>query len=109
MTEIQCTNISFAQRTIDDLVSRDKPFTLSLSPGDTGSLHHIAIQSDHLHSDFVMSLAKSTYQRVINGTGILLDVTDKNADALYHMLSAYTAKSTHSVFVGNLGLSEVTK
>ena len=103
MTEIQQTNIGFAQRIIDDLVARDKPFTLTLNAGDTGSLHNIAIQSNHLHSDFVMNIAKTTYQRVMSGTGIIFEVTEQNADSLYHMLSAYTAKHDQYGVVKSLG------
>lgn len=102
MNEIQCTNIGFAQRTIDDLVSRDKPFTLSLSPGDTGSLHHIAIQSDHLHSGFIRKLEATLRQRVNNGTGVILEV-DSDADLYYHVLSSYIAEHDKVGVVKSLG------
>ncbi len=91
MTEIQQTNIAAANFIIDELY-RDKPFNLVLDVGETGALYHIASESHHLHSDFVQKLEATLRQRVNNGTGVILEVSDSNADLYYHMLSIYVEK-----------------
>lgn len=90
MTEIQQTNIAVANYIIDELY-KDKPFNLVLNAGETGVLYHIASESHHLHSDFVQKLEATLKQRVNNGTGIILEVSDSNADIYYHVLSNYIA------------------
>ena len=91
MTEIQQTNIAVANFIIGELY-KDKPFNLVLNPGETGALYHIASESHHLHSDFVRKLETTLRQRVNNGTGIILEVSNSNADLYYHMLSIYIEK-----------------
>ncbi len=91
MTEIQRTNIEVANFIIDEL-AKDKPFNLVLDAGQTGTLYNIASESHHLHSSFVKGLTVSTWQRVRNGTGIILEINDSTADLHYHMLSSYIAK-----------------
>lgn len=75
-------NCEFAERLIGDLV-QDKPFTITLGSGDTGSLHEIA--KEMKASDLVDQLEG----RVKNGTGISFVVNQDKADQLYHMLSSY--------------------
>ena len=91
MTEIQQTNIAVANFIIGEL-HKDKPFNLKLDAGEIGALYHIASESHHLHSDFVRKLEATLKQRVNNGTGIILEVSDSNADMYYHMLSIYIEK-----------------
>ena len=91
MTEIQQTNISVANFIIGEL-HKDKPFNLVLNAGQTGALYHITSESHHLHSDFVRKLETTLRQRVNNGTGVILEVSDSSADLYYHMLSIYVEK-----------------
>ena len=102
MTEIQQTNIAVANYIIGEL-HKDKPFNLVLNAGQTGSLYIIASESHHLHSDLVKGLTVATWQRVRNGTGIILEVNDSNADPYYHMLSSYIAKFDQYGVVKSLG------
>ena len=90
MTEIQQTNIAVANFIIGEL-HKDKPFNLVLDAGQTGALYNITNESHHLHSDFVRKLEATLRQRVNNGTGIILEVSDSNADLYYHVLSNYIA------------------
>ena len=91
MTEIQKTNIAVANFIIGEL-HKEKPFNLKLDAGQTGALYNIASESHHLHSDFVRKLEATLKQRVNNGTGIILEVSNSNADLYYHMLSIYVEK-----------------
>lgn len=91
MTEIQQTNIAVANFIIGEL-HKDKPFNLVLDTGETGALYHIASESHHLHSNFVRKLEATLRQRVNNGTGVILELSDSNADLYYHMLSSYIAE-----------------
>ena len=102
MTEIQQTNIAVANYIIDELY-RDKPFNLVLDAGETGALYHIASESHHLHSGFVRKLEATLRQRVNNGTGVILEVSDSNADLYYHMLSSYIAEFDQYGVVKALG------
>lgn len=90
MTEIQQTNIAVANFIISEL-HKDKPFNLVLNAGQTGALYNIASESHHLHSGFVRKLEATLKQRVNNGTGIILEVSDSNADLYDHVLSNYIA------------------
>ena len=90
MTEIQQTNIAVANFIIGELY-KDKPFNLVLNAGETGALYNIASESRHLHSDFVQKLEATLRQRVNNDTGVILEVSDSNADLYYHVLSNYIA------------------
>lgn len=91
MTEIQQTNIAVANFIIGELY-KDKPFNLVLDAGQTGALYNITNESHHLHSGFVRKLEATLRQRVNNGTGIILEVSNSNADLYYHMLSIYVEK-----------------
>ena len=90
MTEIKQTNIAVANLIIGEL-HKEKPFNLKLDAGQTGALYNIASESHHLHSSFVRKLEATLRQRVNNGTGIILEVSDSNADLYYHVLSNYIA------------------
>ena len=102
MTEIQQTNIAVANFIIGEL-HKEKPFNLVLDAGETGALYHIASESHHLHSNFVRKLEATLRQRVNNGTGVILEVSDLNADLYYHMLSSYIAKFDQYGVVKSLG------
>ena len=102
MTEIQQTNIAVANFIIGEL-HKDKPFNLVLDAGETGALYHIASESHHLHSNFVRKLEATLRQRVNNGTGVILEVSDSNADLHYHMLSSYIAEFDQYGVVKALG------
>ena len=90
MTEIQQTNIAVANYIIDEL-HKDKPFSLVLDAGQTGSLYSIASDVTHLHSEFARKLEATLRQRVSTGTGVILEI-NSNAYLYYHMLSSYTEK-----------------
>ena len=47
MTEIQLTNVQFAQLQIDNLVARDKPYIETWSAGDVGSFNAILNAVDY--------------------------------------------------------------
>ena len=102
MTEIQQTNIAVANFIIGEL-HKDKPFNLVLDTGETGALYHIASESHHLHSNFVRKLEATLKQRVNNGTGVILELSDSNADLYYHMLSSYIAEFDQYGVVKALG------
>ena len=102
MNETQQKNIAVATYIIDEL-HKDKPFNLVLDAGETGALYHIASESHHLHSNFVRKLEATLRQRVNNGTGVILEVSDSNADLYYHMLSSYIAKFDQYGVVKSLG------
>lgn len=91
MTEIQRTNVEVCNQIIAQL-GASRPFNLKLDAGQTGSLYNIASESHHLHSDYVRKLTVTLWQRVNNGTGVILEINDSNADVLYHMLASYIAK-----------------
>ena len=88
MTEIQRTNIGFAEFAIDQLY-KPKPFNLVLGAGDTGSLHNIA---SGLDGCFSVSVAKATEQRVKNGTGVSIEINTSNCDSFYGILRKYIAE-----------------
>jgi len=102
MTEIQLTNVQVANFIIDELY-KEKPFNLVLDASETVALCHIASESHHLHSNLVKGLTVTTWQRVRNGTGIILEINDSNADLYYHMLSSYIAKHDRFSVVKSLG------
>ena len=102
MTEIQQTNIAVANFIIGEL-HKEKPFNLVLDAGETGALYHIASESYHLHSNFVRKLEATLRQCVNNGTGVILEVSDSNADLYYHMLSSYIAEFDQYGVVKALG------
>ena len=88
MTEIQQTNVGVANFTIGEL-HKEKPFNLVLDVGETGSLHEIAVATQHLHSGFVGWVEQVTKGHVLNGTGVIIKVQEDFSDSFYHMLSTY--------------------
>ena len=101
MTEIQQTNIAVANFIIGELC-KDKPFSLVLDPGQTGSLYSIASESHHLHGEFVRKLESTLKQRASDGTGVILEI-NSNAYLYYHMLSSYIEKFDQHGVVKSLG------
>lgn len=104
MTEILEIAKDFAvTNLIIDELYKEKPFNLVLDAGEKGALYHIASESHHLHSNFVRKLEATLKQRVNNGTGVILEVSDSNADLYYHMLSSYIAEHDKFGVVESLG------
>ena len=104
MTEIQKTNIQFAQLQIDNLVARDKPYIDSWSAGDVGSFNAILNAVD-FDNEFTFDMRGWSRQRVKSGTGAMLEINEMNADKLYHLFTCYLSKLPSSVV---LALGEVS-
>ena len=96
MTEIQKTNIQFAQLQIDNLVARDKPYIDSWSAGDVGSFNAI-INAVDFDNEFTFDMRGWSRQRVKSGTGAMLEINEMNADKLYHLFSSYLSGLPRSV------------
>ena len=88
MTEIQLTNVEFAKLQIDNLVAKDKPYIESWSAGDVGSFNAIVNAVDY-DNEFTFNMRGWSRQRVVNGTGGMIEVNEMNADELYHLFSCY--------------------
>lgn len=88
MTEIQKTNIQFAQRQLDNLVARDKPYIDSWSAGDVGSFNAILNAVD-FDNEFTFDMRGWSRQHVKSGTGAMLEINEMNADKLYHLFMTY--------------------
>ena len=88
MTEIQKTNIRFAQLQINNLVARDKPYIDSWSAGDVGSFNAILNAVD-FDNEFTFDMRGWSRQRVKSGTGAMIEINEMNADKLYHLFSSY--------------------
>ncbi|WP_180126499.1 MULTISPECIES: hypothetical protein [unclassified Acinetobacter] len=88
MTEIQLTNVEFAQLQIDNLVAKDKPYIETWSAGDVGSFNAIVNAVDY-DNEFTFNMRGWSRQRVVNGTGGMVEVNEMNADELYHLFSCY--------------------
>ncbi|WP_180173099.1 hypothetical protein [Acinetobacter sp. YH12029] len=88
MTEIQLTNVEFAQLQIDNLVAKDKPYIETWSAGDVGSFNAIVNAIDY-DNEFTFNMRGWSRQRVVNGTGGMIEVNEMNADELYHLFSCY--------------------
>ena len=104
MTEIQKTNIQFAQLQIDNLVARDKPYIDSWSAGDVGSFNAI-INAVDFDNEFTSDMCGWSRQRVNSGTGAMLEINEMNADKLYHLFTCYLSGLPRSVV---LALGEVS-
>ena len=104
MTEIQLTNIQFAQLQLDNLVARDKPYIDSWSAGDVGSFNAIVNAVDY-DNEFTFDMRGWSRQRVKSGTGAMLEINEMNADKLYHLFSTYLSGLPRSVV---LSLGEVS-
>lgn len=88
MTEIQKTNIQFAQLQLDNLIARDKPYIDSWSAGDVGSFNAILNAVD-FDNEFTFDMRGWSRQRVKSGTGAMIEVNEMNADKLYHLFTCY--------------------
>ena len=88
MTEIQRTNIRFAQLQLDNLIARDKPYIDSWSAGEVGSFNAILNAVD-FDNEFTFDMRGWSRQRVISGTGAMLEINEMNADKLYHLFTTY--------------------
>ena len=104
MTEIQKTNIQFAQLQIDNLIARDKPYIDSWSAGDVGSFNAI-INAVDFDNEFTFDMRGWSRQRVNSGTGAMLEINEMNADKLYHLFTCYLSGLPRSVV---LALGEVS-
>ena len=104
MTEIQKTNIQFAQLQLDNLVAKDKPYIESWSAGDVGSFNAILNAVD-FDNEFTFDMRGWSRQRVISGTGAMIEINEMNADKLYHLFTCYLSKLPSGVV---LALGEVS-
>lgn len=104
MTEIQKTNIQFAQLQIDNMTARDKPYIESWSAGDVGSFNAILNAVD-FDNEFTFDMRGWSRQRIQSGTGALIEINEMNADKLYHLFSTYLSGLPRSVV---LSLGEVS-
>lgn len=101
MTEIQKTNIQFAQLQIDNMTARDKPYIDSWNAGDVGSFNAILNAVD-FDNEFTFDMRGWSRQRIQSGTGALIEINEMNADKLYHLFSTYLSGLPESV-VQSLG------
>ena len=104
MTEIQLTKPQFAQLQIDNLVAKDKPYIETWSAGDVGSFNAIVNAVDY-DNKFTFNMRGWSRQRVVNGTGGMIEVNEMNADELYHLFSCYLSGLPRNVMES---LKEVT-
>ena len=103
MTEIQKTNIQFAQLQIDNMTARDKPYIDSWNAGDVGSFNAILNAVD-FDNEFTFDMRGWSRQRIQSGTGALIEINEMNADKLYHLFSTYLSGLPRNVV---LSLGEV--
>ena len=82
MTEIQLTNVQFAQIQIDNLIAKDKPYIETWSAGDVGSFNAILNAVDY-DNEFTYNMRGWSRQRVKSGTGAMIEVNEMNADQLW--------------------------
>lgn len=104
MTEIQLTNVQFAQLQLDNLVAKDKPYIESWSAGDVGSFNAILNAVD-FDNEFTYNMRGWSRQRVKSGTGAMIEVNEMNADQLYHLYTCYLSKLPSGVV---MALGEVS-
>ena len=104
MTEIQKTNIRFAQLQLNNLVAKDKPYIETWSAGDVGSFNAI-INAVDFDNEFTFDMRGWSRQRVKSGTGAMLEINEMNADKLYHLFTCYLHKLPSGVV---LSLQEVS-
>lgn len=97
MTEIQLTNIQFAELQLDNLVAKDKPYIESWSAGDVGSFNAIVNAVDY-DNEFTYNMRGWSRQRVKSGTGAMIEV---NADQLYHLFASYLGGAPSKKEVSN--------
>ena len=104
MTEIQQTNIQFAQLQIDNMTARDKPYIDSWNAGDVGSFNAILNAVD-FDNEFTFDMRGWSRQRIQSGTGALIEINEMNADKLYHLFSTYLSGLPRNVV---LSLGEIS-
>lgn len=104
MTEIQLTNVQFAQLQINNLVAKDKPYIETWSAGDVGSFNAILNAVD-FDNEFTFDMRGWSRQRVKSGTGAMLEINEMNADKLYHLFTTYLSGLPSDVV---LALGEVS-
>ena len=104
MSEIQKTNIQFAQLQLDNLVARDRPYIDSWSAGDVGSFNAILNAVD-FDNEFTFDMRGWSRQRVKSGTGAMLQINEMNAGKLYHLFTCYLHKLPSGVV---LSLGEIS-
>src|SRR5690606_5180773 len=104
MTDIQLTNVQFAQLQIDNLVAKDKPYIETWSAGDVGSFNAILNAVDY-DNEFTYHMRGWSRQRVKSGTGGIITVDESNADKLYHLFTCYLSKLPSGVV---MALGEVS-
>lgn len=96
MTEIQLTNVQVANYIIDELY-KEKPFCLELD----------AFQGKVFWSLMVEQKVYGIHLPVVQkDSGYLIEISESNADRIYHMLSNYIAK--HDRFEVVQSLKEVS-
>ena len=88
MTEIQKTNIQFAQLQIDNMMARDKPYIDSWSAGDVGSFNAILNAVD-FDNEFTFDMRGWSRQRIQSGTGAMIEINEMNCEQLYHVFTSY--------------------
>ena len=88
MTEIQKTNIQFAQLQIDNMTARDKPYIDSWNAGDVGSFNAILNAVD-FDNEFTFDMRGWSRQRIQSGTGALIEINEMNCEQLYHVFTSY--------------------
>lgn len=95
MTEIQQTNIAVANYIIDQLY-KEKPFALELD-ADQGEVFWALMNEQKIYGIHLPVVQKDS--------GYLIEISESNADRIYHMLSTYIAK--HDQFGVAQSLKEV--
>lgn len=82
MTEIQRTNILVCNEIIAQL-GQDKPFVLNLN-SEQGKIFWSLMNEQKVYGIHLPVLR--------NDSGYLIEVSESNADKIYHMLASYIAK-----------------
>ncbi len=101
MTEIQLTKPQFAQLQIDNLTSKDIPYFENWDAQEVELFNAIVNAVDY-DNEFTYNMRGWSRQRVVNGTGGMIEVNEMNADELYHLFSCYLSKLPSGV-VESLG------
>lgn len=88
MTETQLTKPQFAQLQIDNLTSKDLPYFENWDAQEVELFNAIVNAVDY-DNEFTFNMRGWSCQRVVNGTGGMIEVNEMNADELYHLFSCY--------------------
>ena len=97
MTEIQLTNIQFAQLQIDNLTSKDMPYFENWDAQEVELFNAIVNAVDY-DNEFTFNMREWSRQRVVNGACGMIEVNEMNADELYHLFSCYLSGLPKAVF-----------